>query len=60
MSKKMLTRRKFLFSLGALTTMGAVLLGKDELKRQQILALDDPNCECIKYPGDESLRETCC
>ena len=57
MSKKMLTRRKFLFSLGALTTMGAVLLGKDELKRQQILALDDPNCECIKYPGDESLKE---
>ncbi len=57
MSKKMLTRRKFLFSLGALTTMGTVLLGKDELKRQQILALDDPNCECIKYPGDESLKE---
>ncbi|MGB3641636.1 MAG: endo-1,4-beta-xylanase [Rivularia sp. (in: cyanobacteria)] len=57
MSKKILTRRKFLFSLGALTAMGAVVTGKDELKRQQILALDDPNCECIKYPGGESLKE---
>ncbi len=57
MSKKILTRRKFLFCLGALTAMGAVVTGKDELKRQQILALDDPNCECIKYPGDESLKQ---
>ena len=57
MSTKILTRRKFLFCLGALTAMGAVVTGKDELKRQQILALDDPNCECIKYPGDESLKE---
>ena len=57
MSKKILTRRKFLFSLGALTAMGAVVTGKDEFKRQQILALDDPNCECIKYPGGESLKE---
>ena len=57
MSKKIFTRRKFLFSLGALTAMGAVVTGKDELKRQQILALDDPNCECIKYPGGESLKE---
>ena len=45
MSKKIFTRRKFLFSLGALTAMGAVVTGKDELKRQQILALDDPDCE---------------
>lgn len=57
MSKKILTRRKFLFCLGALTAMGAVFTGKDEFKRQQILALDDPNCECIKYPGDESLKQ---
>ncbi|MGB3649775.1 MAG: endo-1,4-beta-xylanase [Rivularia sp. (in: cyanobacteria)] len=57
MSTKILTRRKFLFCLGALTAMGAVFTGKDELKRQQILALDDPNCECIKYPGDESLKQ---
>jgi endo-1,4-beta-xylanase len=57
MKIKTLTRRKFLFSLGALTAMGAVITGKDELKRQQILALDDPDCECIKYPGDESLKE---
>ena len=57
MSKKILTRRRFLFSLSALTAMGAVVTGRDELKRQQILALDDPNCECIKYPGGESLKE---
>ncbi|MCJ8282984.1 MAG: hypothetical protein MJK14_25075, partial [Rivularia sp. ALOHA_DT_140] len=57
MSKKILTRRKFLFSLAALTAMGAVVTGKEELKRQQILALDDPNCECLKYPGGESLKE---
>lgn len=57
MSKKIFTRRKFLFSLGTLTAMGAVLVGKDELKRRQVLALDDPNCECIKYPGGESLKE---
>lgn len=57
MSKKIFTRRKFLFSLGALTAMGAVLLGKDEFKRRQVLALDDPDCECIKYPGGESLKE---
>lgn len=57
MSKKIFTRRKFLFGLGALTAMGAVVIGKDELKRQQVLALDDPDCECIKYPGGESLRE---
>ncbi len=57
MSKKILTRRKLLFSVGALTALGGVLLGKDEFKRRQILALDDPNCECIKYPGGESLKE---
>lgn len=57
MSKKIFTRRKFLFSLGTLTAMSAVLVGKDELKRRQVLALDDPNCECIKYPGGESLKE---
>ena len=57
MSKKILTRRRFLFSLSALTAMGAVVTGRDELKRRQVLALDDPNCECIKYPGGESLKE---
>ena len=51
------TRRKFLFSLGAFTAMGAVFLGKDEFKRRQILGLDDPNCECIKYPGNKSLKQ---
>ena len=56
MSKKILTRRRFLFSLSALTAMGAVVTGRDELKRQQILALDDPNCECIKYPGGTSTQ----
>lgn len=57
MSKKILTRRKFLFCLGALTATGAMVKGRDEFKRQQILALDDPNCECIKYPGGESLKQ---
>lgn len=57
MSQTILTRRKFLVGLGALTAMGAVITGQDELKRQRILALDDPNCECIKYPGDEPLKE---
>ncbi|MEO1374459.1 MAG: endo-1,4-beta-xylanase [Cyanobacteria bacterium J06635_10] len=58
MSKKNLfARRKFLFSLGAFTAMGAVFIGKDEFKRQQILALDDPNSEFIKYPGDASLKQ---
>ncbi len=56
-SRNMLTRRKFLYSLGALTAMGTVFLGKDELKRQQVLALDDPNAEYIKYPGDTSLKQ---
>lgn len=55
--KKLFARRKFLFSLGAFTAMGAVFIGKDEFKRQQILALDDPNSEFIKYPGDGSLKQ---
>ncbi|MEA5593106.1 endo-1,4-beta-xylanase [Rivularia sp. UHCC 0363] len=57
MYQKIFTRRKFLLGLGAVTAMGAVVTGKDELKRQQILALDDADCECIKYPGDESLKQ---
>lgn len=56
-SRNMLTRRKFLYSLGALTAMGTVFLGKEEFKRQQVLALDDPNAEYIKYPGDTSLKQ---
>ncbi|MEO1433737.1 MAG: endo-1,4-beta-xylanase [Cyanobacteria bacterium J06633_8] len=55
--KKLLNRRGFLAAIGGLTAMGAVIIGKKELKRQQILALDDPDCECIKYPGDKSLKE---
>ncbi len=57
LNKHLLTRRKFLFALGSLTAMGTAVVGKNEFKQQQILALDDPNCECIKYPGDESLKE---